>query len=352
MNSVLLVGGSGFLGLHLIDQFWSLSPRPDIHVFDIRGLPDLTSSSVYKFDPDQIKVHLGDLTSKEDVTKAIEGASPDVIVHSASPIHGLGPAVYRKVNVEGTRNLLNCAENLNIKSFVFTSSAGVIFNGEDLHNADESYPFPVIPMDAYNETKAQAEVMVLEANKENFKTTAIRPAGIFGPGDKQLVPALRLMGQRNQHRFQLGDNLNLFDITYVSNVAYAHVLAAQKISDPKTSDKIAGEEFLVTNDSPIYFWSVGRCVWRYDGLVNSGSIVIPKNLGIVIGYVSEFVSKLLGKEPTLTPFRVKTSCAVRYYNIAKAKTILGYEPLINIEEGIKRTLEAMDEVSENEKKLT
>lgn len=62
-----------------------------------------------------------------------------------------------------------------------------------------------------------------------------------------------------------------------------------------------------------------------------------------MGYLSEFFSKLTGKEPGLTPFRVKIVCAYRYHNISKAKKLLGYKPNVGIEEGIAKTLEWMDE---------
>jgi sterol-4alpha-carboxylate 3-dehydrogenase (decarboxylating) len=64
---------------------------------------------------------------------------------------------------------------------VYTSSAGVVFNGEDLIDVDERLEYPEVPMDAYNETKAEAERLVLTANGVNdLLTVAIRPAGIFG----------------------------------------------------------------------------------------------------------------------------------------------------------------------------
>jgi sterol-4alpha-carboxylate 3-dehydrogenase (decarboxylating) len=311
-------------------------------VFDIRELPPV-SSTFYKFNPDEITVHIGDITSSNDISKAIVSAKPSVIVHSASPIHGLGPALYYKVNVEGTQTLINCAKYLGVKALVYTSSAGVIFNGNDLFNADESVPYPKKALDAYNSTKALGEDMVLKANCKEFKTTCIRPAGIFGPGDRQMIPQLRLAGQRNQYRFQLGDNLNLFDITYVGNVAYAHLLAAKLILEDETSSKVAGETFHVTNDSPIYFWSIGRLVWKCDGYISERPIVIPRSVGVVLGYLSEFACKIIGKEPSLTPFRVRTSCATRYYDITKAKTILGYEPQVGLERGVELTLQSMDE---------
>lgn len=344
VESVLLIGGCGFLGLHLIDAFWKLESRPRIHVFDIRPLPDAIPKAFYSFDPAAIKVHIGDIASEEDVARAIKESGASVIVHSASPIHGMGEEIYYKVNVEGTRNVIDCARKAGVGALVYTSSAGVIFNGEDLYGADESTPFPKQAMDAYNKTKQEGEVMVLKANDKKLKTVAIRPAGIFGPGDRQMFPALRLVGQRGQHRFQLGDNQNLFDVTYVANVAYSHVLAAEKLLGGD-ADKVGGEAFLITNDAPIYFWSVARALWAADGLDPQPKVVLSKGTALAIGYVSELISKLLGKEPTLTPFRVKTACATRYYNITKAKTVLGYKPVVPLEEGIRLTIASMNDSS-------
>ncbi|SCW00993.1 LAFE_0D02674g1_1 [Lachancea fermentati] len=344
LRSVLLVGGAGFLGLHLIEQFHNISPRPDIHVFDVRPLPERISKQ-FTFDPSTIKVHQGDLTSEEDVERAIKESNANVLVHSASPMHGNSQEIYEKVNVKGTRNLLNVSKRLGIEAFVYTSSAGVIFNGHDVHNADETWPIPEIPMDGYNETKAIAEEMVLEANdpSSKFFTIALRPAGIFGPGDRQLVPGLRSVAKLGQSKFQLGDNNNLFDWTYAGNVADAHVLAAEKLLNPSTASQVSGETFFITNDSPAYFWALARTVWKADGHIDKHTIVLNRPVAIVAGYLSEFFSKLTGKEPGLTPFRVKIVCAYRYHNIAKAKRLLGYKPRVDIEEGIQKTLAWMDE---------
>jgi sterol-4alpha-carboxylate 3-dehydrogenase (decarboxylating) len=68
-----------------------------------------------------------------------------------------------------------------VRKLVFTSSAGVVFNGEDLIDVDERLPPPEKPLDAYNESKAKAEEAVLAANgKGGLLTVALRPAGIFG----------------------------------------------------------------------------------------------------------------------------------------------------------------------------
>ncbi|AMD21856.1 HFR001Wp [Eremothecium sinecaudum] len=344
IESVLLIGGAGFLGLHLVQQFWEVSPRPKIYVFDVRPLPDKIPKQ-FTFNREEITTYEGDLTSAAAIEIAIEKSGTKIVVHSASPMHGNGREIYDKVNVQGTRNVLEVSKKCGVKIFVYTSSAGVIFNGQDVHNADESWPIPEVPMDAYNETKAIAEKMVLTANdpESNFLTISLRPAGIFGPGDRQLVPGLRQVAKLGQSKFQIGDNNNLFDWTYAGNVADAHVLAVEKLLDPETSLSVSGETFFITNDTPTYFWALARSVWKADGHIAKRVIVLNRPVAIALGYVSQYISKILGKEPGLTPFRVKMVCAYRYHNISKAKRLLGYIPRVSLQDGIKRTLEWMDE---------
>ncbi|KAK6463524.1 sterol-4-alpha-carboxylate 3-dehydrogenase, decarboxylating [Scheffersomyces coipomensis] len=344
LKSVLLIGGAGFLGLHLIEQFSKLSPNTKIHVFDVRPLPEKLST-YFTFNPEEIKFYKGDLTSAQDVTDAIIDSQCQVVVHSASPMHGLPQEIYEKVNVNGTNNVIEVSKKNShiVKALVYTSSAGVIFNGQDVKNADERWPYPEVHMDGYNETKAIAETAVLNANSPQLLTVCLRPAGIFGPGDRQVVPGFRASAKLGQSKYQLGDNNNLFDWSYVGNVADAHVLAAQKSLIPEYANKIGGETFFVTNDAPLYFWTLARTVWKADGYVDSYYIKLSRSLGIALGYLSEAFSTLAGKEAGLTPFRVKIACAHRYHNISKAKEILGYKPNVDIESGIKYTLDWMNE---------
>lgn len=347
LKSVLLVGGAGFLGLHLVQQFHTLCPNTEIHVFDIRPIPEKISK-YFTFDRSKVHTHVGDLTNEADVRDAVSKSACEVIVHSASPIHGMGQEIYHKVNVVGTETLLRVARDLHVKALVYTSSAGVVFNGEDVFNADELWPYPEVHMDGYNETKAIAEQAVMRANDPgSLLTVCLRPAGIFGPGDRQLVPGLRTAARLGQSKFQLGDNNNLFDWTYAGNVADAHVLAAQKILQPEHASKLGGEVFFVTNDAPVYFWTLARTVWKADGHIDKYNIVLNRPVALLAGYLSEYVSKILKKEPGLTPFRVKITCATRYHDITKAKTVLGYTPAVSLEDGIKHTLDWIYETHES-----
>lgn len=104
------------------------------------------------------------------------------IFHTVSPPHGLqDPALYWKVNVDGTKAIIAAAQSQGVRKLVFTSSAGLVFNGGELINVDERVPAPEKAMDAYNESKCKAEEMVLAANgQKGLLTVSLRPAGIFG----------------------------------------------------------------------------------------------------------------------------------------------------------------------------
>ena len=177
-------------------------------------------------------------------------------------------------------------------------------------------------------------------------TCAIRPAGIIGEGDVMIVPAFLEAYKRKQTGFQLGDNNNLFDFTYVGNLADAHILAANALlktygmhTRPLDHERVDGEAFFITNDSPVYFWDYPRMVWHAVGDTKGLDVwVIPKTGGLVLASLLEWVMWVLGRKANLTRQVVKYSCMTRYYSCKKAKTRLGYRPRVGLEEGIKRTI--------------
>jgi len=216
----MVIGGSGFLGRHIVQQL--LDRGDNVSVFDI----------VQRYH--DVPFYSGDITNEEQIASAFRTSGTTCIVHTASPPAGLkNAALYYKVNEEGTKTVIAAAVATGVHKLVFTSSAGVVFNGSDIIDIDERYPPPKVPMDAYNDSKAKAEALVLAANgRDGLLTVALRPAGIFGPGDRQLMSGLYQVYERGQTHFQIGDNTNLFDWTYVGNVARAHLLAADKLDTP------------------------------------------------------------------------------------------------------------------------
>lgn len=208
-----------------------------------------------------------------------------------------------------------------------------------------------------------AELAVLKANRstDTFLTCAIRPAGIFGPGDVQMLPGLLQASRRGQSKFQLGPNTNLFDFTYVENIAHGHILAlvallhTSKLTiSPLDHERVDGEAFFITNDTPVYFWDMARRVWKEAGDKNAldpaAIWVLGTQFALTIATIMEWVMWIFGKVPNLNRTKVRYSVMTRYYCVDKAKTRLGYTPIVDLEEGIRRGVKSMIE-NEAQQKL-
>lgn len=196
-------------------------------------------------------------------------------------------------------------------------------------------------------------MFVLAANRQEqyhgLLTVSIRPAGMIGEGDVQNVPNVLKAYREKRTRFQLGSNDNLFDFTYVGNAAHAHVLAATALmrtaarpgqTVPLEHERIDGEAFFVTNDSPVYFWDFPRLVWRAAGDTTRLEEVwcIPTQTGLVIASLLEAVMGLFGRKPAFTRQIVKYTAMTRYFNCRKARERLAYEPIVPVEEAVRRAV--------------
>ena len=352
LGPVLVIGGCGFLGHHIVKQLLE-SHSAQVSVLDLRTDRNRFPEASY---------YDADITSDTAVTRILEEVKPTTIIHTASPAlmadDGRNKPIYKKVNIDGTRNLIELAGKAGcVKAFVYTSSASVVYDSvSDLCNADERWAVLVSPQqrEYYSETKGVAEGIVLAANRKygDMLTVAIRPAGIFGEGDVQTIPSMLTAYEKGQTKFQLGQNNNLFDFTYVGNVAHAHILATNALlhthtlpTQPLDHERVDGEAFFITNDSPLYFWDFARMVWSTAGDPTQPSQVwvIDKDIGLVIASLIEWIFWLLGRKPNLTRKAVNYSSMTRYYNIDKAKRILGYKPLVEMEEAIVRTVKSFRE---------
>ncbi|GAA5889968.1 hypothetical protein JCM6882_009185 [Rhodosporidiobolus microsporus] len=414
LKSFAVVGGDGFLGSTLVKALLARFPSASVASLDVvqRHFPDKLAAGERKW-----TFYSADLTSLDSLAGAIKQSGATTVFHTASPWTGSGADVCEKVNVQGTQTVVDACVQEGVQKLVFTSSAGTVYNGNDLINVDERMPFPEEVLDPYNVTKAKAEEIVLKANGKNgLLTVALRPAGIFGPGDRQALPGVMEVLKSGKTKFQVGSNENLFDWTYVDNVVHAHLLAAERLGlsvplsklderiapidltiprrqlptsnfrppsllekekelDPsfendtvgdapllaarhrfdqyfpatvkqqlgldedQTEVPIAGQAYFITNGEPVPFWDFPRAVWaEYNGHVPAWTLELPAFVGLAIAGLAETVMGLLGKTPNMTKGKIVYSTVNRYYNIEKARRILGYEPIIGVEEGIKRAV--------------
>ncbi|KAJ3215862.1 erg26, C-3 sterol dehydrogenase [Clydaea vesicula] len=330
-KKVVVIGGSGLVGQYIIKQLLNdKSVNYQVTSFDLTA--NSLSHSV-----------IGDITNIAQLTEALENV--EICIHCASPRTGLGKEIYFKVNVEGTRNVVDACKSVGVKKLIFTSSASVVYNGQHLLNANEDLPHCDIHLDAYNETKSIAEKLVLEANDpaSGFLTIALRPAGIFGPGDLQASYSVYKAAKEGKYKYMVGENKTLFDMTFVGNVAHAHVLCCKNLNAENS-----GQAYNITNDEPIYWFDFAK--FFYDGLGRKDSlkIQIPFTIAFPMAAISEFFGHLFKFEVLFTTFRMTFLSTNRVYDISKARKYLGYKPVYSLEEGLESTLVWLTELRDKD----
>jgi sterol-4alpha-carboxylate 3-dehydrogenase (decarboxylating) len=348
LGNVLVVGGCGFLGHYIVEQLYD-RPGTKVSVFDV---------AVDRNRYPRVSYNKGDICSRSDVTAALECERPDVIIHTASPpaVDNLELQVYTKVNVAGTQNLLDCAiQCRSVKAFIYTSSASVVHDAvSDMSMADETYPVLRMPQQRapYSHTKGIADDMVLAANrsttlargKEALLTCCLRPSSIFGPRDYTAVKTIIGSAKAGRYRVQVGSGTNLFDFTYVGNVARAHILAAEKLlqvkGDEPAGTRVEGQAFFITNGEPTRFWEFVRSLGAAGGYpVDTASIrVVPGWLALAMSILAEWFVWLISlgqRKSVVNSLAVRYSFTTRTYNIDKARKRLGYAPTVSVAEAIK-----------------
>ena len=109
---------------------------------------------------------------------------------------------------------------------------------------------------------------------------------------------------------------------------------------PLDNEKVDGEAFFITNDSPTYFWDFAHLVYREAGATlgvdPSTRWTLGSDLSITIATIGEWVMWPFGKTPNMTRSRVRYATLTKYHSINKAKERLGYAPIVSLEDGVKR----------------
>ncbi|MCJ1320750.1 hypothetical protein MMC15_006091 [Xylographa vitiligo] len=348
LSPVLVTGGCGFIGFHIVSKLLEADPTCQIHVLDIDTSRNRLPTVVY---------HTCDITSFPTVSEIVHAARPKTVFHVACPDSMvIRPALFERVNVGGTAHLLQAAlATGSVHAFVNTSTSSVIHdNLTDLVDADETLPVlqPPLQKRAYTLTKAAAEAAVLAANRlagdASMLTVSLRPATAFGERDTICMGKIVANARAGKARFQMGPGGNLYDFIYAGNLADAHLLAAQALvrayghsppADPRL--RVDGETFNVTNDERILFWEFSRRIAAAVGhpVRDEEVVVIPVWVGLLIGLVSEWVvwaASWGNRQSNVTWEGMRLSTITRTLNGEKAKRVLGFRAKVGVVEGIER----------------
>lgn len=159
---------------------------------------------------------------------------------------------------------------------------------------------------------------------------------LCGPGDYQLIPSIHACIAKGETPFIIGNGHNLWDVTYVTNIADAHVLATENLMSSKTA---TGEVFFIQNNEPITFRAFCLTIWSHFGHVPPYQVNIPVALLWFAGLLAECLNWVSGTAPTVSRGSVKDASSVRFASGEKARRILGYEARVDMEGAIRLSCE-------------
>lgn len=317
---VLVTGGTGFLGRHLVHTLLDQGHRVRVLGRNPLACRELASLGV--------DVRQADIRDADAVTSACDGV--DAVFHVAALSAAWGRAGdFYTTNVVGTRHVLAGCRTHRVGRLIHVSSPSVIFDGTDLHEVTEAAPYARRCLAEYPRSKQRAERLVHRAMREGLATVIIRPKAIFGPGDGELLPKLLAIAREGRLP-QVGAGQNRVDLTYVDNVVHALLLAL-------TAPRAVGHTYTITNGEHVPLWPLIRTVLRRAD-IDDRLRALPYRVvyGMAVGL--EMLAAVTGREPRLTRYTVALLGRTQTYDIGAARDELGYEPIVSVGEGLERTL--------------
>lgn len=289
--------------------------------------------------PGDIVFVQGDVRDYADVAGAVSGANCvfHVASYGMSGKEQLDQRMIEEVNVQGTQNILRACVEHRVPRLVYTSTFNVVFVGQVIEDGDESLPYLPLHLypDHYSRTKCLAEMAVLKANgtalKDGsgvFRSCALRPAGIYGPGEQRHLPRIVNYVEKGIFSFVYGEPSSLVEFVHVDNLVLAHELAAKALT-AEGRCSAAGQPYFISDGRPVNNFEFFRPL--VEGLgYRFPKLRLPISLVYLFAVLAEATHRLIGRvynfQPLLTRAEVYKTGVTHYFSMAKAKAELDYEP--------------------------
>lgn len=314
-RTLLITGIGGFIGLRAAELALAQGMK-------VRGL-QRSAQQAKKAQDLGAEVIVGNVIDPATAKQVCQGV--DVVLHTAAVVKEGGSLQhFREVNVGGTINMALAAKNAGVKTFIHLSSVMVYgFNypnriAEDGPLCGDNNP--------YCQTKIEGEKELLQLNyPPEFGTIIIRAGDVYGPGCiPWIVRPLLLMRQK---LFALANGgQGIINHVYVDNLIEAIFLAAEK--------EAYGEAFNITDGRET------SCKEYFTRLAEIGGVSMPFSLpaGVLKSVLRLrcLAQTLVGKNTDVLPDSIDFVTRPHLYSIAKAQTMLGYQPKIGLDEGMER----------------
>jgi nucleoside-diphosphate-sugar epimerase len=319
MTRVLVTGGRGLLGGSVVRELVG------------RGHDVVTLQRTPAGHGDSVTEVLGDITDGAIVRGALVGCA--AVVHLAAKVSMVGAwSAFERVNVDGTSMLLAAARAAGVERFVQVSSPSVAHSGRPLVGVGAEPADPMSTRGDYARSKAMAELLVLAADRPEFRTVALRPHLVWGPGDTQLIG--RIVQRARQGRLvMVGSGTALIDTTYVDNAATAIAAALDRCAEPQ----VHGRPFVVTNGEPRTVAEILARIALAAG-TEPPRWRVPFGLARLAGAAVERTWTAGGREdePALTAFVAEQLATAHWFDQRQTRAALGWEPAVSLDEGFQR----------------
>lgn len=233
MNKVLVTGGAGFIGSHIVEELLTNN-------YEVAVLDNLSSGKLSNIEVEKVKYYEGDIVNEQFVNNAVSEFKPDYIIHQAAQVSVVESVKDilndEQINIRGSLNIINAARLNNVERIVFASSAAVYGNPQYLP-IDESHP--THPMSPYGLSKLTVEKYLEIANSlYGLNYTILRYSNVYGPrqdakGEGGVISIFVDKLMNNEQFIVYGDGEQTRDFIFVKDVAKANVKALSSI--PSTS---------------------------------------------------------------------------------------------------------------------
>lgn len=316
---VLVTGATGFTGGHLAAALAARGCEVRTLVRDPARLgADLTRAGV--------AIVAGDLRDSEALRRATAGV--EVAYHIAAIYRqaGLPDERYREINATAVERLIEAAASNGVRRVVHCSTVGV--HG-DVEHPPANEDAPLKPGDIYQVTKLEGEQLARQASgRLGIEVTIARPSGIYGPGDRRLLKLFRGIARRRW--VTLGSGEIYYHLTYIDDLVEGFRLCGEHPAAGNRTYILAGGEVTTLN--------------ALVGLVADEAGVPTPRLHLPVwpfhaaAAVCEAVCAPFHIDPPIHRRRVDFFTKSRAFDITRARTEIGYAPVVTLRDGIRRTL--------------
>ena len=330
-GKILITGASGFIGSFIVEE----ALRQGLETWAA-----VRKSSSKAFLQDE-RIHFIELnlSSEEALKEQLQGHAFDYVVHAAGVTKCLHKEDFRRINTEGTMNLVRAIMELKmpIKRFVYISSLSI------MGAIREQQPYTEIqendtaqPNTAYGKSKLEAEEWLSRLNKELgarneelLPYVILRPTGVYGPRERDYFMMFKSIKAHTD--FAVGYQQQDITFVYVTDVVQAVFLALEKGKTGRRYFLSDGEVYQSSAFSNLIRKELGNPWWI--------RITAPIWLLRIITFCGEYIGHMTGKVTALNNDKYNIMRQRNWRcDITPAKEELGYEPKVQLEEGVKRSV--------------